>query len=108
MPDAVGVLFSQSMNYVPNFLGDLPRATITASGTVDTSDRFVLVNAGGVAALTLPNGYRDGQPLIIKNVSTADVTVPGTVDLIGGTTTIGALGAARLIYSMANSSWLSV
>lgn len=109
MSDPLGTLFASWMGLNPSFLGDQVRATYSTTGaTISPIDRFSLVNSASAIALTLPAGPRDGCPLIIKNIGAGTLTLTTSIDGTAGTTTVNSLGALRLIWSAALSTWLSI
>jgi hypothetical protein len=109
MADPLGTLYASWGLPAPSFFGDIPRATYaTTGGTIAPTDRFSVVNSASAIALTLPAAPRDGCPLLIKNIGGGTLTLTATIDGTAGTTSVASLGALRLIWSAALSTWLSV
>ena len=109
MPDPIGRLFYDWLGQNPYFFGDGVRATYTATGgTIAPEERMCLVNSASAISLTLPSGTRDGCPLILKNIGAGALTLSATIDGTAGTTNVASLGALRLTWFAALSTWLSV
>jgi hypothetical protein len=109
MADPLGVLYASWGLPSPAFFGDIVRNTYaTTGGTIAPTDRFSVVNSATPIALTLPAGSRDAQPLLLKNLGAGALTLSATIDGTAGTTSVSPLGALRLTWSAALSTWISV
>ena len=109
MADPLGTLYASWGLPAPSFFGDIVRNTYTTTGgTIAPTDRFSVVSSATAISLTLPAGTRDAQPLLVKNLGAGALTLIATIDGTAGTTGVASLGALRLTWSAALSTWISV